>query len=164
MKTISFRKGCLLGFVSCAGLLAYALYAQFHIGLLPCPLCIFQRIAYAAAGLAFLVGAIHGPKGRLGRWIYGGLALVSSLTGAAIAARHVWLTHMPADEVPACGPPLSFMMETNPLMEVLKKVLTGSGSCAEVDWTFLGASMPAWSLAWFLILAGLSVFLLLKKS
>ncbi|MDR2216246.1 MAG: disulfide bond formation protein B, partial [Nevskiaceae bacterium] len=33
-----------------------------------------------------------------------------------------------------------------PLTDVLKKVLTGSGECAKVDWTFLGLSMPGWVL------------------
>jgi len=31
----------LAGFGACAALLAYALYAQFQLGLEPCPLCIF---------------------------------------------------------------------------------------------------------------------------
>lgn len=164
MKNISFRKACLFGFLACAGLLGYALYAQFHLGLMPCPLCIFQRIAFASVALILLVGAIHAPLARWGRRLYAGLALIASLVGAGIAGRHVWMTHLPADEVPACGPPLSFMMETSPVFDVIKKVLTGSGSCAEIDWTFLGASMPAWSLAWFVILAVGSACLLFRKS
>ena len=31
-------------------------------------------------------------------------------------------------------------------------MLTGSGDCGTIDWTFLGLSMPAWSLVWFVIL------------
>src|SRR3546814_12853243 len=91
--------------------------------------------------------------GSTGRRLYGVLALVPALAGIAIAARRVWLTHLPADQVPACGPPLSFMMEVNPLTDVIRQVLTGSGECATVDWTFLGLSMPAWSLLWFVLLA-----------
>ena len=45
------------------------------------------------------------------------------------------------------------MMEANPLTDVIRKVLTGSGECAKVDWHFLGMSMPAWSLLWFVLLA-----------
>ena len=65
----------------------------------------------------------------------------------------MWLTHLPPDQVPACGPPLDFMMEASPLADVVRQVLTGSGECAKVDWTFLGMSMPAWSLTWFLLLS-----------
>ena len=39
-----------------------------------------------------------------------------------------------------------------PLTETIRRVFTGSGECAEVDWTFLGLSMPAWSLVWLLLL------------
>ena len=31
-----------------------------------------------------------------------------------------------------------------PVTEVVTKVLTGSGECGKVDWTFLGLSMPWW--------------------
>ena len=37
-------------------------------------------------------------------------------------------------------------------LEVLRKVLTGSGECAKVDWTFLGLAMPAWVLICVLLL------------
>lgn len=148
----SFRLQFLAGFLLCAAFIGYAIYAQFHDGLNPCPLCIFQRIAYAALGVVFLLGGLHAPNGRLGRRLYGALALIPGGIGLGIAARHVWLTHLPADQVPECGPPLQFMMDTNPLTDVIRKVLTGSGECAKVDWTFLGMSMPAWSLTCFIAL------------
>ena len=148
----SFRLQSLAGFLACAGLIGFALYSQDAWGLVPCPLCIFQRIAFAALGLVFLAGAIHGPASRVGRGTYGVLALVAGGIGTSIAGRHVWLTTLPPSEVPACGPPLEFMMDTNPLADVIRKVLTGSGECAKVDWTFLGLSMPAWALVWFVAL------------
>jgi len=148
----SFRAQFLLGFVACVALIGFALYAQFHDRLNPCPLCIFQRIAFAALGLVLLVGGVFAPKGVKGRAAFGVLALVPALTGIGIAGRHVWLTHLPPDQVPQCGPPLEFMMEANPLTDVIRQVLTGSGECATVDWTLLGMSMPAWSLLWFVLL------------
>jgi len=148
----SFRLQFLAGFLLCAGFIGFALFSQFQWGLNPCPLCIFQRIAYAALGVVFLLGALHAPKGRLGRRLYGLLVFIPGAVGIGIAARHVWITHLPADKVPECGSPLSFMMEMNPITEVIRKVLTGSGECAKVDWTFLGMSMPAWSLLWFIVL------------
>jgi disulfide bond formation protein DsbB len=81
------------------------------------------------------------------------LALLAAAAGIAVAGRHVWLQHLPADQVPMCGPGLNFLMEAFPLSSVIRTVLTGSGECAKVDWTFLGLSMPEWSLAWFLLFA-----------
>ena len=148
-----FRLRFLLGFVACAGLIAFALYTQYALYLNPCPLCIFQRIAFAVLGVVFLLGGLFAPRGVGGRRAWAVVAMIPALVGAGIAGRHVWLTHLPPDQVPACGPPLDFMMEASPLGDVIRQVLTGSGECAKVDWTFLGMSMPAWSLAWFLLLA-----------
>ena len=148
----TFRIQFLLGFLACIGLLAYAVYVQLQDGLEPCPLCIFQRVAFAALGLVFLIGAAHAPVGA-GRRVYGVLALLAAGVGIAIAGRHVWLQHLPPDQVPTCGPGLDYMLEAMPLGGVIRKVLTGSGECANVDWTWLGLSMPAWSLASFVVLA-----------
>lgn len=148
----SFRVQFLTGFLACVALLGYAIYAQLHDGLEPCPLCIFQRVAFAALGLVFLLGALHAPKGTPGRRVYGVLGLIASAVGVAIAANHVRLQHLPPDQVPACGPGLDYMLDTMPLAGVVRRVMTGSGECANVDWTFAGLSMPAWSLIWFLLL------------
>ncbi|GAB2652313.1 disulfide bond formation protein B [Arenimonas aestuarii] len=150
----TFRAQFLTGFALCVSLLAYALYVQFGMLMMPCPLCILQRIAFAALGLVFLVGGLHAPKGRVGRAIYGLLAFIPAAAGAGVAARHVWLQSLPPSEVPLCtSMGLDYMIEAMGPMSALAKVLEGSGECAKVDWTFLGLSMPAWTLAWFIGLA-----------
>lgn len=149
----SFRFRFLLGFTACVGLIGYALYTQFYGGLLPCPLCIFQRVAFAALGLVFLVGGFHAPKGVVGRRVYGSLALAVSVVGIAIAGNHVRLQHLPPDQVPACGPGLDYMLDAMPVSGVIRRVMTGSGECAAVDWSLLGLSMPTWSLLAFVALA-----------
>lgn len=151
----SFRAQFAFGAIACAGLLAYALYSQHMAAQLldPCPLCILQRVAFMVLGLVFLAGALHGPRGSLGRRLYGATAGLVGLVGAGIAAWHVRLQNMPAADVPACGPGLEYMLDAFPLRDVLVKVFAGSGECAEVDWTFIGLSMPAWTLIWFAALA-----------
>ena len=150
----TFRAQFLTGFALCAALLAYALYVQFGMLMMPCPLCILQRIAFAALGIVFLVGGLHAPKGRVGRAVYGLLAFIPAAAGAGVAARHVWLQSLPPSEVPLCtSMGLDYMIEAMGPMSALAKVLEGSGECAKVDWTFLGMSMPAWTLVWFVGLA-----------
>lgn len=151
LRKLTVRQFNLAGFAICAGLLAYAYYLQFAGGLDPCPLCIFQRIGMIALGAVFLLAAIHHPKSS-GRRIYGVVIAMVALTGASVAGRHVWLQHLPPDQVPACGPDLDYMLEVLPLAEVVKRVFTAAGECAEVAWTFLGLSMPAWVLVWFVVL------------
>lgn len=157
---LNFRSACLAGALACAGLMAYALYAQHGLGLEPCPLCILQRVAVIATGLVFLVAAVHGPAGR-GRWVYAGLAFLAAAIGAGIASHHVWLQSLPADQVPACGPGFDYMMEAFPLGQALRMIFAGSGECAEVDWTLLGLSMPVWTLIGFI---GLALWALLAAS
>lgn len=149
----SFRTQFLLGFLACAGLLAYGFYVQLHDGLEPCPLCIFQRVAFFGLGLVFLAGGLHAPAGRGGRRVYGALSLIAAGVGIAIAGRHVWLQNLPPEQVPTCGPGLDYMLEAMPISGVVRKVMTGSGECANVDWSLLGLSMPAWSLLCFVLLA-----------
>src|SRR5699024_7136448 len=117
----------------------------------PCPLCIMQRVAMAGVALVCLLGAIHGPAGW-GRRVYAVLGCISALAGAAIAARHVWLMHLPASEVPACGPGLGYLLDILPWQKVLAIALRGDASCATVDGSFLGISLPAWTLVYFVVL------------
>jgi disulfide bond formation protein DsbB len=142
---IGQRGGNLLGFLACAGLMGYALYVQYGLHQEPCPLCILQRIAVMAVGALFLVAALHRPAGGGGR-VYGALIGLAALSGIAVAARHVWIIAQPPGSVAECGASLDYMMDVLPLHEVLGKILTGSGECAKVDWSFLGLSMPAWVL------------------
>lgn len=147
---LNYRLLNLLGFAGCiSGLLIAIFYFQEHLGLEPCPMCIFQRVAMLAAGLVFLTAALHNPKGN-SRWAYAALADLAASVGALIAARHVWLQGLPENERPACGPTLDFLMDMMPLREVVETVLRGDGNCAKIDWTLLGLSIPGWTLVAFL--------------
>jgi disulfide bond formation protein DsbB len=137
---------------ACAGLLGSGYYLQYFDGQDPCPLCLLQRGFYYGVLLVFAIAALHMP-GRTGKWIYCAAATILALGGGGVATRQVWLQHLPADQVPACGPDLFFMMENFPLGRLLEKLFMGSGQCAEVNWRFLGLSIAEWSLACFTALA-----------
>jgi disulfide bond formation protein DsbB len=132
-----------IGALACAGLMAYALYAQHVLLLDPCPLCIFQRVAVIAVGVIFLLAALHNP-GRVGARVYGALIGVSALAGIGVAGKHIWIQAQPPGSVPTCGASLDYLMDIMPVMDVIKKVLFGAGECAKIDWQFLGLSMPWW--------------------
>jgi disulfide bond formation protein DsbB len=149
------RRLNLAGFLICAALIAYALYAQFHLQLDPCPLCIFQRIGIVALGAVFLIAALHGPRGW-GTRVYAVLIAIAALATVAVAARQLYIQHLPPGAIPSCGAPLSMMLKFMPVTAVIRKVLSGSGECSVINWTFLGLAMPAWVAIWaaFLGLAG----------
>lgn len=145
------RRANLLGLLACAGLMGYALYAQFHLHLEPCLLCIFQRIAVIGLGVAFLAAALHHPNGW-GARVYGGLEFILAAGGAAVALRHIYVQHLPEDMAPPCGPGFGYLFAHLPFGKFLVQVFTGSADCSIVTWTFLGMTMPEWLLVWFVIL------------
>ncbi|HAI59283.1 MAG TPA: disulfide bond formation protein B [Xanthomonadaceae bacterium] len=149
----SFRVQMLFGFGVCAALLAFALYVEHGMFMLPCPLCMLQRFFFAAMGVLGLVAALHNPAGRLGRALYGvAIALMAGL-GASIAARHVWLQMQPLEALPSCGAMgLGYMWESLGPIDALAQALAGSADCAKIDWSLLGFSMPAWTLLCFVLL------------
>ncbi len=147
---------CLL---ACVGLMGFALYLQHAEGLEPCPLCIFQRIVFVALTVVCFIALVHNPPGW-GRRMYGGAALVLSAAGAALAARHVWIQMFP--EVAECGPGLGYMLDRFPLTEVFSQVLKGTGDCADVLWTFLGLSIPAWTLVVFVVFLFVSLAFVIR--
>lgn len=139
------------GTVAAVAALGFVYWLQYVGGLEPCPLCIFQRIAVAGFGLVCAIGWLHGPRGP-GRRVYAAAAAVVALAGALLAARQVWIMHLPADQVPACGPSLHYLIRILPWRQVVATVLRGDASCATVKGAFAGLSLPEWSLLYFCVL------------
>jgi protein dithiol:quinone oxidoreductase len=129
----------------CAGMLGYALYASNVLGLEPCPLCMFQRVCIGVLGIVFLAAALHRVR-YYGAIVYGGFIFVAATAATWVAGRHVWIQHQPPGSVPSCGAPLDNLLQMFPLLEVIRKVMTGGGECGNIDWTMLGISMPGWVL------------------
>ena len=133
----------LAGFLAYAGMMGFALYAQYALMLEPCPLCVFQRIATISLGLVFLVAALHDP-GKVGSRIYATLVLLTAGFGVSVASWQVYLQNLPADKVPSCGPGFEYIMQNFAIFDALSLIFKGSGECAEVLWRLLGLSMPTW--------------------
>jgi len=152
------RLAYVLGFLVCAGLMAWALWLQYGLLLEPCPLCVFQRVAVIAIGLVFLIAAVHNP-GAIGAIVYAGFAFVAGAIGAALAAWQVWIQAQPPGTVASCGMGLDYMLETMPLSEVIGTVLKGSGECADPGWLFLGLAIPSWTFVFFVAMVAAAIAL-----
>jgi disulfide bond formation protein DsbB len=147
--------------------MAFALvFLQRMMGFSPCPLCIFQRIGLMVMGVFALLAALINPNKTVGRLLLWLGSFLGILWSAGVAARHVWIQHLPADQVPSCGPGLDYWLDALPMQEVVNQVLTGSGECALVEWRFLGLSIPEQSLILFvflLLVHALLLFRIFKK-
>ncbi len=149
-------------FALCVVTMIIVYYLDGVLGLEPCPLCLTQRVFVVGAGLFALIAFVQGP-GVLGRRIYAVVSGLFALVGGAVAARHVWLQHLPEDQVPACGPSMEYMLEHFPFSQTLKLVLMGDGNCAEVVWTFAGLSIPEQALLLFTLLVAANAWQVLRR-
>ncbi|WP_394240646.1 disulfide bond formation protein B [Halopseudomonas laoshanensis] len=151
----------LLAVIFCTTLMVIALYMEHVLGLVPCPLCIIQRVLVILVGIVALIAVLHNPLPTLtgGRRpaarVYAFVLTLFSVLGAAVAGRQVWLQHQPADQLPSCLPSLDYMVDVLPLQEIVGLLFSGTADCAKVDWTFLGLSIAEGTLLAFI---GLSLF------
>ncbi len=147
----SRRIGNFLGAAICFGMLGFGYFLQFIEGLEPCPLCIFQRIALMILGLFFLLAALHHPKGVL-RYGHALLLSTAAIGGGIISARHIWIQYFMEDSANCGIADIGYLMETVGFTGMFLRIWQGTGDCAEIDWTFLNLSIPAWTLVAFVVL------------
>ncbi|MEL0635627.1 disulfide bond formation protein B [Marinomonas sp. TI.3.20] len=142
-------------------LLGVAFYMEYQMGLEPCPLCMLQRIVLLIIGVVSLFSAIMSSQ-RLRKWL-SIVVVILSLLGAALAIRHLYLQNLPIDDLPACLPGLSYMIDAFPWQDVAKAMIMGTGDCGEVVWTFLGLSIPGWTLIAFVGMAIINGFIAFRR-
>ena len=164
MKITNPRLINLYIFLFCVAMMGIAYYMQYAMRLEPCPLCIMQRVFFVAAGLLALVAFLHNPQAR-GRMIYGIGTAALALAGSGFAMRQIYLQHLPKDQVPACGPSLSYMLEEFPLSETLSVMFSGDGNCAEIVWVdpVIGLGIPEWAIVGFAMIALTGLYQAFRK-
>ena len=157
------KRGYLLGFALCFGIVALALVIQTTYKLEPCPLCITQRMVFMGLGLLFLISAFIPPANILKK-IFTALQVITALGGAGVAIRHWYLQANRESMIADCGVGFDYMFDNFPLQKAFKLLFRGTGDCAAIDWTFLGLTLPQLGLISFLGFAALALYLALRKS
>lgn len=146
----------LLIFLTSASLLGYALYLQEAKHLLPCPLCVVQRLAFWLTGLIALLAFLHHPKAT-GRRIYSSLLAAVALAGALVALRHAWLVRYPAAFECGISPEERFL-NALPFAQWWPDMFEANGDCARISWKFLTLTIPDWSFICFAGILSLAVY------
>ena len=148
----------LIALFTVAMMLIAVVYFQGMLYLLPCPLCVSQRVFAITTGVIALIAFVHNPA-KKGQKVHAILTALAALGGSSISGRQVWLQSLPEDQIPSCGPTLDWMFTDNfPLQEILGAMFFGEGSCAEIKWQFLGLSIPGWTLVAFIFLISVAIF------
>jgi disulfide bond formation protein DsbB len=151
MKLPALRLNYFLGLIAITVVLAFTAFLEAYKGLIPCPLCIMQRVSLMTLGVLFFIGAIMRLKNP-GHYVVSLLSLLVTGFGWSLAARQVWLQYSPDAVAGDCSVGLKYMIQTFPFTEVLQKVFKSNVDCAKVDWDLFGLSLAAWSLIFFSIL------------
>lgn len=163
MQIPSYRKINLTGALLAIVAISFSFgILQRYLELDPCPLCAADRIVVITLGVVFTLAWIHNPA-RIGQKAYALLNLPIVLIGIGLTLRHIWLQSLPPDQVPECGPDITYLFEVFPLLDALRMLLTGSGECAEVQWKLFGLSIPEQTLILFSIFSVLIAFQLFRR-
>lgn len=152
------RNGYLLGFIACFGLVGLALVIQTHYHLEPCPLCITQRMFFMALGILFLLSVFLKRKSHLHK-VFTSLQVLTAIGGAGWAARHWYIQAHKESMIVDCGVGFDYMFENFPLEKALSLVFKGTGDCADIDWVFLGLSLPQLALVAFVLFGLFAIWL-----
>ncbi|WP_405631238.1 disulfide bond formation protein DsbB [Pseudoalteromonas sp. Ld20] len=117
-----------------------ALFFQYKMGLEPCIMCIYQRTAMLGLLVAGLIGAIK-PSHFIFRFLGIVTWATASIWGYLIAREHI--------DMQTTTDPFAFSCEFEPnfplpLHEWIPNFFAATGDCGNIDWEFLGKSMPAW--------------------
>lgn len=143
--------------------LILSFYFEYVLGLNPCPLCLMQRLCVM---LLLILVSMSFYLNR-SSWARKSMMLQMGVASAGIffAVRQLWLQSLPMEQIPVCLPGIGMMIHYLPWSEVAHALLLGAGDCAEITWTWLGLSMPAWTALYFLgmLLASLLSYMNLRK-
>lgn len=116
----------------------------------PCELCIAQRIAMIVLAAGCIIAVVL-PLGRPWRRTGLACALLPGLVGAGIAIRQLIMQAFPPQGGGSCGLGLDKMMGVSTAPGFWHDLFYGSGECAHIQ-TWLGITLPAWSLAAFVVI------------
>ena len=158
---LTFKKINLLGALLSFLLVGLALTIQTQFNLEPCPLCVSQRIVFILIGLLFLVFSFLNPT-RLIKFIHFASLSVVNIVGMVFAIKHIliqgkWIT-VPAE----CGIDLDYMFENFPIREAFSLLFKGTGDCSEIDWLFLGLSLPQLALIAYIMFCVITFYIYKK--
>jgi len=160
IKRLLFSPGAinsLMGF----GLIIAAYLFEVIGNFEPCPLCILQRWSFGLIGICGIILLVLPIQGLIQKLILF-LAGIFALGGGTIAARQIYLQHLPKDQIPSCAPPMDFLMDTLPFLEVIQTILLGDGNCAETQWRFI-FNFAEWALLAFIGLVAYNLYFIFIK-
>ena len=144
----------LLAYAAAALLVLIGAFAFQHIGgMVPCPICIWQRWPYAMGTFAILVGFLPFAN-SLSRGLFVAAALIF-LGGAGLSGWHAGIEYSYWEGPKSCAAPLlTREMTSEELLEAIES--TPVVRCDVAAWSLAEISLAGWSTLILLLLAALT--------
>ena len=117
------------------------LFFQHVMGLHPCVMCIYERVAFLGIFAGALLGLLA-PQIKAVRWVAMLIWLYSAFRGLQLSLKHTDIQLHPSP-FNTC----SFFAEFPswlPLDKWIPWMFNPTGDCSERQWAFLGWEMPQW--------------------
>lgn len=154
------RSGWFLLTFSAVALEATALYFQHGMGLNPCVMCIYERLALLAILVAGVIGLIA-PRYLVVRLIALALGLYGAIKGLIYAIQHnqYQVNPQPWNQCPFSPQ----FPETLPLNKWFPNLFEATGLCSENVWSLWGLSMAQWLIVIFAVYTLVLVIVLLSQ-
>lgn len=147
--------------VSALGFELTALFFQYALELKPCIMCIYQRVAVWSVFFAGLIGA-YSHQYILGRLISYSLWGTGAICGLLIALEHVEIQSSTMSFLFSCEFVPNFPSWA-PLHEWIPALFAATGDCGDINWQFLGFSMPEWMIVIYAAYSLLFCVILLSR-
>lgn len=130
----------------------------------PCHLCIFQRLLMLVAGAFALVAAGLIWRGS-NPLVPGALALLTVVSGVAVAAHHSWIQAHPSETNSCVGGatgPIESVVEW--LGQQMPALFLATGFCEDDGFRLLGLTLANLSLLLFTVLTGAALWALFRSN
>lgn len=154
-----------IGFLIIVALLSASVGLQIVKQIMPCLLCVAQRLCFAGMGILLLLGACF-PSAHRFKWIFPGGTILLSLAGLYFSSRQIWLQSITSvDTQEVCGVSFDYLFKILPWHDFMHLVLNGNHDCAQHVFSILGLDLAVWSWMSFLffLLASLCLIVRMRK-
>jgi protein dithiol:quinone oxidoreductase len=129
----------------------------------PCHLCIVQRTLFLLLALVATAAAFTTPQ-RLSARLLGGLSVILSATGSAVAVYQSWLQWQPPDTVSCISSALSLIEQAVEwLGERLPTLFLATGFCEDRELVIFGLSLANLAALLFTALLALTLWTLVRS-
>ncbi len=151
-------KAWLILMASALSLELVALYFQYIMSLAPCIMCVYQRLAIVSIILAGLIGYAFNQY-MIARLLAFALWGIGSVWGLVIALEHVDMQGATLSFFYSCDVIPNFP-QWAPLHQWIPFLFEATGDCGDINWQFLGYSMPQWMTVVYAVYSALFIIVL----